>query len=73
MNQRQFANACGLDRGLMSNIEHDRNKLSSLGMRQAVAMGAGITLDALNAYLDDGVSLESLGVVVSEPLPGEAA
>lgn len=58
MNQRQFADACGLDRGLMSNIEHDRNKLTSLAMRKAIAAGAGLTLDALNAYLDDGAELD---------------
>lgn len=71
MNQRQFANACGLDRGLMSNIEHDRNKLSTLTMRNAIAMGAGLTLDALNAYLDDGASLES--ILGGQPRLGEAA
>ena len=67
MAQRPFAKACGIEREHLSNIENGRNKLSGVAIRQSLATGAGMSLDAMNAYLDRGVSLESLGV------PGLAA
>jgi transcriptional regulator with XRE-family HTH domain len=60
LSQRDFARACGIEREHLSNIERGQNKATSSAMREALAKGAGVTIEALNAYLSGTSKLEDL-------------
>jgi len=50
LSQDEFAERCGLDRTVITHIESGRNRASSAATQQALARGAGLTVEQLAAY-----------------------
>lgn len=60
VSQRAFAAQCGLEREHLSRIENGHNKASSHQVRQALARGAGVDVDALGRYFDGLLNVDGL-------------
>ena len=60
LTQAAFARACGLERAEINALEAGRNRGTSARIRQQLAKGAGLELDALSEYLEGRISLARL-------------
>jgi transcriptional regulator with XRE-family HTH domain len=60
MTQEALAEAAGLDRPVMVQIESGRNQATSYAIRAALALGADVPLEALAEYLDGHLLLRGL-------------